>query len=147
MSDTAPRRILTLRLLKRMHDLKLAQVSRQNRQRQADANALEQEINALEKRIDHEIEIADADAAAYLPMFLRAAQKTAAHQRVSHARMTDAAKQSEAELQTMYQRVTALRLAADVIAADRAAGITRAKQAQALESMITHHDRRARTRR
>ncbi|MEL6312498.1 MAG: hypothetical protein AAFQ60_00425 [Pseudomonadota bacterium] len=146
MSDTAPRRISTLRLLKRMHDLELAQVSQQYQQRQTDANALRQEMDALEKRIDHEIENADAGAAAYLEMFLRAAQRRAAHQRVSHARVEDAARLSEAELQAVYQRVTALRLTADVIAANEAAAIIQTQQAQALESMITQHDRRTRDR-
>lgn len=129
-----------------MQDHKLTQVSRRYQQRQADAKALQQEIDALEKRIDHEIAISDADAAAYLPQFLRTAQRTAAHQRVSRAQLADAISDSEAELRTIYQRVTSLRLAASMIVADQAAAMSQSQQAQALETMINQYDRRTRAR-
>lgn len=147
MSDTDPRRTSTLRLLKQMQDHKLAEVSRLHQQRQAQSDALKDEIYALERRIDQEVETTDAGAAAYLPMFLRAAQKATAKRRMSHAKLADAAKQSEAELHALYRRVTSLRLAADVIAADQVACRTEIQQAQALESMITRHDRKARNHR
>lgn len=145
MSDPGERRLATLRLLKGLEDLKLAQAAHLHQQRQAAAHALQEEIDALVARVDREIETADTDAKPYLPMFVRAVQKTAADRRASQAKLADQARRSEAEFHALYRRVSALRLAAESVAADQAALRARAERTQALEGMIARYDRDART--
>ncbi|MEM9972718.1 MAG: hypothetical protein AAF771_00960 [Pseudomonadota bacterium] len=146
MSDAAERRLAALRLLKGLEDHKLAQAAQLHQQRQAAAQALQDEIDTLMTRVDQEIEAADADSVPYLPMFVRASQKIAADRRASQAKLADQARRSEAEFGAIYRRVTVIGLAADKAAADQAARRARSERAKALEGMIARYDRDTRNR-